>query len=68
MGSPFTNVAAKRFSATLRELAALADFMHGDGREAFALLSESAQEELRDLFQVFSADLHCATDQEGRHV
>jgi hypothetical protein len=44
-------------SALLGQMDALANFMHVDGREAFARLSDSAQGELRALFDALNVEL-----------
>ncbi|SMG01428.1 hypothetical protein BSIN_4306 [Burkholderia singularis] len=41
-------------------MAALTDFMRGDGSEAFAMLSDKTKEELRTLFSVLNTDLRHA--------
>ncbi|AGK50160.1 hypothetical protein BTI_4338 [Burkholderia thailandensis MSMB121] len=46
-----------RISQILAQLAALTDFMHGDGCEAFAALSDGTQRELQCLFVTLGAEL-----------
>ncbi|KGS27481.1 hypothetical protein X962_3927 [Burkholderia pseudomallei MSHR7343] len=38
----------------------MTDFMHGDGSEAFAMLSDKTKDELRALFNVLNTDLRHA--------
>lgn len=44
-------------SALLGQMASLADFMYGDGREAFAVLSDRTQSELRIVFTALNDEL-----------
>ncbi|WP_143757477.1 hypothetical protein [Burkholderia singularis] len=49
-----------RITRILGQVAALTDFMRGDGSEAFAMLSDKTKEELRTLFSVLNTDLRHA--------
>ncbi|WP_143285888.1 hypothetical protein [Burkholderia pseudomallei] len=49
-----------RIIRILGQVAALTDFMHGDGSEAFAMLSDKTKDELRALFNVLNTDLRHA--------
>ncbi|CAG2159549.1 MULTISPECIES: hypothetical protein [Cupriavidus] len=55
------------FATVLRELSALANFMHADGREAFAGLSMQCQRELQDAFQRLTVELQRANGTEVNH-
>ncbi|KGD35278.1 hypothetical protein DP44_570 [Burkholderia pseudomallei] len=49
-----------RITRILNQVAVLTDFMHGDGSEAFAMLSDKTKDELRALFNVLNTDLRHA--------
>lgn len=50
-------LAQSNHSALLGQMASLADFMYGDGREAFAVLPDRTQSELRIVFTALNDEL-----------
>ena len=45
------------FSRIAGQMSALSDLMHGDGTDAFTLLSDGAQAEVRILFEALNDEL-----------
>jgi len=54
-------------ATVLRDLSALANFMHVDGREAFVGLSLQCQRELQDAFQRLTVELQRMNGAEVQH-
>ncbi|WP_140949078.1 hypothetical protein [Cupriavidus pinatubonensis] len=55
------------FATVLRELSALANFMHADGREAYAGLSMQCQQERQAAFQRLALELQRINGAEVQH-
>lgn len=53
------------FSRIAGQMAVLSDLMHGDGAEAFALLTGNAQAEVRALFTALNDELQAEVHRHG---